>query len=1055
MTFGDETHVPASSPALVAPDRVWTYGELDRTTATVSDCLRARGAGRGETVAVLAHRDASGIIGVLACARAGAAFLALDPGLPAGRLREMAGDSGARYVLGTHGDLNRLDLPAARIPLPVRPAPPGASAGWARRRDDDPAYLVYTSGTTGRPKAVVTTCLGLRNVARQQREILGITGSSRIMQMAPVSFDAFVFEILMAFGSGAALVLPARRGDVLAKAAVDRMRSERVTHLVTTPTMLAVLPAGTLPDLTVVCSVGEACNSSVVAKWQPGRRLFNLYGPAESTVWATWTELDSASDPACIGQAINGVTAMVLDDDLRSVPPGRPGELYLTGPNIALGYHSRGRLTAERFLPGPDGTRRYATGDVVAHDAQGNLRFVRRADRQIKVQGARVEPGEIEDVIRAMPAVRDAFVTAIRDEVTGSELLAAVYCRAENGPDPRTISRGLADMLPRWMVPQHITVLDQLPLTGNGKTDERAVADLLRESLGDRRATSRPAASGHPAEHAGTMTAAESRLLELASAVLGHHDLAIDDNFIAAGGNSMLGMRLLAAVEEHFGVTLTLSGLLGADTLSDLAQSIPGAIMASSPPAPRSGQPPSSAARYSYRPSPGQLEIIAADTFLGGSAAFLQPWCERIRGPFDPELFASAIRDVVTRHEALRTRYRPAANGGGIEAVVDDSAAVRHVEYDLRGSDVAAAVDVTNRDCRVPLQLDREHPVRLITVRLADDDHLVTIIIHHVACDDVSYKMLLEQAWQRYPHVRRQADAAADPAEDPAGPRYSEFASRQLSFLDSAAAARQRQWWDRQLNGATPLSLAGRPSDPRERNGRRIDFQLPAEQVIEMELACRALRLTPYAMLSAAFTLALEPYLIGPGCMIGTPCDIRDKDSRETVGFHINMLPIRLQVPAHGTVGAWLDQWQAECLDAFANNGIPYGEIAARMRDGASRPGQLAVIFAVSYTDIGQDRPGPVRRERIQLDPGAVKNELIVTLTKGGGGWTGAVIYDSDVLPEAAASRLLEFFITSLKVICSAPGRAVSELFPTHTRTTIEASDLDFDLSLPLGVSAA
>jgi amino acid adenylation domain-containing protein len=1034
IPFAGEVGLPEQAPAVCAPDRIWTYGDLARTSSNSARQLRAAGHQRDDLIGVLARRDASGIIGFLSAVRAGCVPLVLDPGLPRKRIQEMIADSGSSHVLGNVADLERLDLRSAGITLPTKPAERSAAVPWRRRAGDDPAYLVYTSGTTGVPKGVMTSWAGVRNITREQRRILDLNRSARVFQMSPVSFDAFIFEMLMAFGSGGTLVLPAGIGGP-GKIA-DRVREESVTHLVATPTMLAALPSENLPSLKVVCSVGERCSRSVVARWKPGRRLFNLYGPAEATIWATWTEMDVDSDPSCIGKTISGVSALIADRDLNPVPRGSAGQIFLTGPNIALGYHARPRLTAERFVPGPHGSRLYATGDIVTEDADGNLRFVGRSDRQIKVQGARVEPGEIEETILRIPGVLHAFVTSVMHEQTGQQTLGAVYGPTGSAPGPGVVRKALAAALPRWMVPQILVSHDQIPMAAGGKADEVAIAGILARALAPRDS---PGASGvaAPDQPAGT----RRPLIELASVLLGRQDISPEDNFLACGGNSLLGMRLLADIEYAFGVTLPLDHLFSAGSFLDLESE----IEAAAPSRSRGHEPSPRKPATSYPPSAAQLEMLAAEALLGGSAAFLQPWCERVRGLFDPGLFAAAAARTVARHEVMRTRYRAGSGNGqaSMTAMVDSVPDVHVIHLDASdtgSTGLEKALTLTTKECAIPIRLDERQPVKLLTIRIDDDDHLVTLIVHHVACDATSFKIFLDELWDRYNESSRRK-----PAGKRVIPSYSGFAAWQADFIESQTAARQRRWWARQLAGVRPvhLGVVGRAAGPRM--GRRLAFTLPPDVSACLSRTCAELRITPYCALSAAFTIAIEPYIGGQECVVGTPCDIRGREFADTVGIFINMVPVRLRLPERGTARTWLLDWQRECAAAFANGLLPYKEISGAW-PGYAHAGQLPVVFAVSYTDVGDHAPGNILRERVQLDSGPVKGELIFTLTKQRADWRGEVIYDSSILDDAQGAEILDRFMNGLRSITNDPLRDVRSICPGVRWHIANMTDLEFKL---------
>lgn len=1010
------TVVPSDDEALVEPDRTWSYRELDAAVGVVAESVRATEPPPGLPVAVVTPRTAAGVIGVLAVARAGRPFLAVDPTLPRARQKALIAQSGARVVLAPQGTGTSVPAGAQLVELPERPAVAARGPSTVDPVDDDPAYLIYTSGTTGVPKGVLVGYGGVRHIAEQQRRLLDLDRSSRVYQLAAVSFDAFVFELLMALSANAALVLPGHRAAYPGPELVGRLRAERVSHLVATPTALAAMDPADLPELRVVCSVGERCTTAVRDRWLPGRRLFNLYGPAEATIWATFQELGPRTDPARIGRAIDGVDVLVLDDDMRPVGAGETGQLFLTGPTVALGYHGLPGLTAERFPPVPGGgARMYATGDRVEVGADGVLRFVGRDDEQVKINGARVEPAEVEHVLRGLPGIAEAAVVAVPvggDDQVG---LAAAFTCAGRQLDPAEVAAGLRAELPRWMVPSPLLRLPSLPTTTSGKIDRAALAALMAGPAAPEQGAERLASSGPLAD----------LLLHEARALLGQPALPIEANFFDAGGHSTLAFQLVVRVGDALGCQLDLTDLFEAASLAGWARRVEEQL---AQPAGESRPPVRPTASAEVRPSLGQVEILAAEQYVGGSAAYVSCWSEHVRGAFDADRFADALRETARHHETLRTRYRFGA--AGATAVVDSAASIGDERRDLSGSSLDEAIRVVEQACARPYRLAEEHPVRLHVVRLGADEHVVTLMVHHVACDAVSFRILREETWCRYegrPVPSRQASP------------YRDFAAWQAEFITSPAAQRQRDWWREQLAGTAPLRVApGQGAERGHRTGHREPFAIDGRRALAIDDLCRELRVSPFVVLSAGYAVALAPYATATDHVIGTPCTARGMAAfDDTVGYFVNTLPLRPRVPATGPIRAWLESWSAECIATFARRDLPLPEITRQWRLPAGRAARLGALFAFNHTrhDLGEGR------RRLRIDPGPVKFDLLLTLDWSEHRRTGEMVHDEDVLDADEAAQLLERFLDALDAITADPDAGAHTLLDAPP---ITADEFDF-----------
>jgi non-ribosomal peptide synthetase component F/acyl carrier protein len=539
--FGDGGEGPEPRPAheLIAGEGIAvedeagaiTYAQLLSRAQRQAVGLRARGIGRGSIVALLLPRTTEMVVTQVAVWMAGAAFLPLDPAWPEERLRWMLDDARPALIIDEKFVPDERDGEL----LPV-----GA---------DDLAYVIYTSGSTGRPKGVMVPHRGLAAVAAAAGEHFG--AGKRVLQFASPSFDAAVLELLMALGHGGTLCLAPRDQLAPGEPLVETLRRRRIQLALLPPSTLAVLPRAELPELTTLVTGAEAVPPEIVQRWAPGRRLLNAYGPTEMTIWSTVATL-APGQPVTIGAPLRGTEALVLDEHGQAAPLGVAGELYLGGAGVTRGYLGRPGLTAGRFVPHARG-RLYRTGDRVRRRADGALEFLGRLDRQVKVRGYRVEPGEIEAVLAEHPGVRECAVVA-----RGGVLHAFVV-----GELPREFAR---TRLPEHMAPARYTFLERLPRTGTGKLDRGALPDDGE----------RPALA---VRYQAPRTPVESALADIFARVLGLSRVGVDDNFFELGGHSLLATQVISRANEALGLALPLRRLFEAPTVAQLAA-------ASGPPAP-------------------------------------------------------------------------------------------------------------------------------------------------------------------------------------------------------------------------------------------------------------------------------------------------------------------------------------------------------------------------------------------------------------------------------------------------------------------------------------
>ncbi|MEH2022776.1 non-ribosomal peptide synthetase [Nostoc sp.] len=553
--------------ALVFGNKQLSYKELNIRSNRLAHYLQKIGVETESLVGICVERSPEMIVGLLGILKAGGAYLPLDPSYPQERLNFMLEDAQVSVLLTQEKLLQNftefsnpiisIDKDWATITQHSRENP---TSGVTL---ENLAYIIYTSGSTGQPKGVLIEHRGLSNLAADQIGVFNLQPSNRILQFASLSFDASIFEIVMALRTGATLYLAKKEYLLPGKPLLQLLREKAITHITLPPAVLAVLPTESLPALQTIISAGESSSEDIVKRWwNHSRRFFNAYGPTEATIWSTVAEIESVNEKPPIGRPIANTEVYILDYYLQPVPIGILGELYIAGDGLARGYLNCPELTAKKFIPNPfngkKGARLYKTGDLARYRPDGNIEFLGRIDHQVKIRGFRIELSEIETVISQHNHVEKAIVIA-QDNLDDKYL--AAYIVTELTPEQIIIElrQLLKEKLPEYMIPKVFVILDSLPLTANGKVDRYALkaVDTLSRSIDNALIAPR--------------TPTESTLAKIWAEVLNIENIGIHDNFFDLGGNSLLAVRLLDQIHKQFEDDLPLSTLFVNQTIESLA----------------------------------------------------------------------------------------------------------------------------------------------------------------------------------------------------------------------------------------------------------------------------------------------------------------------------------------------------------------------------------------------------------------------------------------------------------------------------------------------------
>ncbi|HYW21094.1 MAG TPA: amino acid adenylation domain-containing protein [Nodularia sp. (in: cyanobacteria)] len=557
-----------SANAIVFGNRELSYKELNIRSNQLAHYLKKIGLKPESLVGICLERSPEMIIGLLGILKAGGAYLPLDPSYPQERLNFILQDAKVSLLLTQE----KLIPNFTEFSNPII----SMDKDWVtitQHSRENPnicvilenlAYVIYTSGSTGQPKGVLIEHRGLSNLAAEQIEVFNLQSTNRILQFASLSFDASIFEIMMALQTGATLYLAKKECLLPGKALLQLLQEKAITHITLTPAFLSVLPTESLPALQVIISAGESCSQDIVKRWwSSSRRFFNAYGTTEGTIWSTVAEIKSVTEKPLIGYPIANTEIYILDKYLQPVAVGILGELYIGGDGLARGYLNCPELTAKKFIPNPfnhkKGARLYNTGDLARYRADGNIEFLDRIDNQVKIRGFRIDLSEIETIISKHKNVAKAIVIAQGNLYNNKHLVAYIVL---NPPQEQTIIQlreFLKEKLPEYMIPKSFVILDSLPLTPNGKVDISALKTVKNFSPSIDKIFIAP------------RTPTESTLAKIWAEVLNVENVGIHDNFFDLGGNSLLAVRLLDQINKQFDRDLPLSNLFLNQTIESLA----------------------------------------------------------------------------------------------------------------------------------------------------------------------------------------------------------------------------------------------------------------------------------------------------------------------------------------------------------------------------------------------------------------------------------------------------------------------------------------------------
>ncbi|UOY90729.1 non-ribosomal peptide synthetase [Bacillus glycinifermentans] len=996
-------------PALRFSGGIMTYGELDQYTNRLAMRLKEKGAEEGSVIGVLAERSPEMVISVLAVLKAGGAYVPLDPAYPEERLGFMLHDSGAKLLIvqtglsvpGFSGETMEVDLAAlTEETSETEPLSVDIDGGSL-------AYIIYTSGSTGRPKGVAVEHRQAVAFLSGMQEQFPLSEDDVIVLKSSFSFDASIWQLFWWAIPGASVYLlpPGWEKDPALMA--ETFTAEGVTTAHFIPAMvnsfLERLEMETEEKRTSLSNTlkrvfagGEALAPQTAARFArllPETALIHGYGPTEATVDAAFHVYDARKDSERtrlpIGKPVPGARLYVLDDQRAVQPVGVAGELYIAGSGVSRGYVNRPELTEERFLDDPfyPGERMYRTGDLARWLPDGHVEWLGRLDSQVKIRGYRIEPGEIEAAIRHIEGVREAAVAA-RTENGETGLVAYI-----EGQNQQTVRTELAKRLPAYMMPSHVIEMKQWPVTPSGKLDRKALP--APDGAADRGAYAPPR----------NMT--EMKLARLWEEVLKNGPVGIRDHFFERGGHSLKATALVSRIVKEFGVQVPLKDIFARPTVEELA-----AVIQELDETPYAAIEPAEK-QDTYPVSSAQKRMYVLQQLDEGGTGYNMPAVLELTGPLDRARLDTVFRQLIRRHESLRTSFETGADGEPVQRI--------HDEVPFRLMEEASAEHFVR-----PFRLHEAPLFRAALVKEAEERHLLLVDMHHIISDGVSVNTLIREFCELY----------ASRTLDPMRIQYKDYAVWQQEFKKGEAYRRQEAYWLKQLDGELPvLELPADNARPAVRSfaGDTVSRTVDAKTAAGLYRIARENGCTLYMVLLAAFNTLLARLGGQEDIIVGSPIAGRPhKDLEPILGMFVNTLAIRTHPTENKRFSDFLREVRQTALEAYEHQDYPFEELVERLgvvRDMSRNP-LFDAMFILQNMEQHDIRLAGLHVNRVQ-EIGHKVSIFDLTLSaveESGGEIHFEMEFSTDLFLKETVERWLKHFAELLRDIAIQPETKLSRL---------------------------
>ena len=1034
--FEEQVERTPDNVAIAFERQQLTYTQLNARANQLARHLQLLGVGPDVPVAICVTRCPEMLVGVLGILKAGGAYVPLDPEYPKERLAFMLKDTGAPVLLTQARFAASIPMHRVRVLC--------LDSGWdaigleseenpiARITAKNLAYVVYTSGSSGKPKGVMVEHRSLVNYLCWVNEKLPTGALKHLPLTTKLTFDMCLKQLFPPLLRGDEVWMLPEEVTAEPAALLSALGERTGAGINCVPSLWkAMLHAihrddgiSSRANVEYVLFGGDHVSQALLESSfaeLPALRIWNIYGPTEATANASAIAI-GPDDEVTIGRPIHNTQIYILDSRLQPVPIGVQGELHIGGAGVARGYLNQPGLTAEKFVAHPFtaemGARLYKTGDLARYLPDGRIECLGRTDYQVKIRGYRMELGEIEAALNLHPEVREAVVVAQEDALEEKRLVAYLVTECERRPAANDLRVFLREKLPEYMIPAVFVPLDTLPLMPNGKIDRRALPEPSRTWPELERAYVAP------------RTSAEELLVGIWSHVLDVERIGIHDDFFQLGGHSLLATQVVSRIRDAFGVEIPLRALFEKPTVAGLAENIDvvrraGPNLRPPPivPVARGGDLPLSFA---------QRRLWFIDQLMPEDAAYNIPAAVRLKGPLNVVALERSLNEIVKRHEALRTTF--AVVDGAPVQIIAPSLTVAPSLVDLgKLSENERELEVRRlaaEEAGRPFDLVRGPLLRLTLLRLGEEEHVGLLVMHHIVFDGWSTGILIREMAVLY-------EAFSSGRSSPLAPlpiQYADFAHWQRQWLQGEILETQLAYWRRQLAGASPLLElpTDHPRPPIQTfRGAHQSLVLSKGVSEGLKALSRQEGVTLFMTLLAAFEVLLHRHTGQDDVIVGTPVANRNwLEIEGLIGFFANTLVLRTDLSGNPEFRRLLRRTREVCLGAYAHQDLPFERLVEELhlhRDLSRNP-LFQVMFALR-NDSAQpvELPG-MTLSPVEIDSGTAHFDLILHMTDTAPELTGTLVYNTDLFEAATISRMLAHLQLLLEAVVADPDQRLSKL---------------------------
>ncbi len=1012
--------------ALEFENKELCYSELNNKANQLASYLIKQNVKVEDIIGVCVDKSFEMVIASLAVLKVGAAFVPLDPTYPPERLNYIAHDANVKMLITTNNNdeiFQNKNIPVVNIDNLKREIGNNDKGNIELNLyEENLAYIIYTSGSTGKPKGVMLQHKGFCNLMAQMHNDFSVHNDSSVLQLASYSFDASVAEIFMPLLIGAKLSIIKKELAIDPDKLIDYMNKKDVTHATLPPSLLAIIDEKKIFKGKTFVSVGDSCSWDIANRFGDVVRFLNGYGPTEASVGTTWDVVNQSykynSLTAPIGHPIGNSKVYLLDINLQQVPVGGIGEIFIGGIGLARGYFNRPDLTAEKFLPDPftdiKGSRMYRTGDTARYLNDGTIEFIGRVDYQVKIRGFRIELGEIEAQINSLPNVKNSVVIASKDN-SGNERLIAYFISDEKNIDAEKLKNKLREKLPEYMIPYAIVLLDEFPLTPNGKIDRKNLP--LPDTLNDNEITAMPRNTN------------EEIIANIWKDILKINQIGIKQNFFEIGGHSLLATQVVSRINESFNIQLPIKYIFEYPTIASLSKEIEKYKSNGTnnlPTITKVNRDINLPLSFSQKRLWFLNELKPNDPSYNITSAF------KISGNLNIEILSESIKLIIQRHEILRTVFID-NHGQPAQKILDE------INFEIKVKDFTnlsekeaetKAKEIAFNEGRVVFNLAKGPLLKSTLIKLNDSNSIMVFTIHHIIADGWSIPILIKEIAEYYNSIKTNNNVEIK--ELPI--QYADYAYWQNLYLESDNYKTQLEYWKNQLAGIPPLLEL--PLDkPRPSvqtfNGNKISFTIEPELTSALNKISQKENVTLYMTMLSAFQLLLSKYSNQKDIVIGTPIAGRNKKELENlIGFFVNNLVIRTTFDNKLTFRKLLKQVRETSLDAYANQDLPFEKLVEELqpeRDMSHAP-IFQVMFVFQNIPFDSAAINDIQLKPIEIETGTTTFDLSLTLSEVGNSISAIFEYNTDLFYEETIKRFIRHYKILLTLLVKNVKQKISKI---------------------------